>query len=91
MRHAYVYYRVAPAHTTAAAARVDALLRVMAPYCGRPPRRLVRCDDKATWMEIYEDIGNWPAFEAALGAALASAGLDTLLDGDRHLECFAAP
>ena len=91
MRHAYVYYRVAPAHAVAAAAQADALLRAMAPHCGPPPRRLVRCDDTSTWMEIYEDIADWPAFAAALRAAEAQTGLAALIDGDRHLECFAAP
>ncbi|MFN3749883.1 MAG: DUF4936 family protein [Thiobacillus sp.] len=91
MRHAYVYYRVDAAQGAHAAARVDALLRALAPYCGTPPRRLVRCDDDTTWMEIYEDIADWPAFEAALRAAVAQTGLAALADGERHLECFTAP
>ena len=91
MRHAYVYYRVAPAQAAAAAARVDVLLQAMAPHCGQPPRQLVRCDDTTTWMEIYEGIADWPAFAAALRATEAQTGLAAFVDGDRHLECFAAP
>lgn len=91
MSHAYIYYRVDAAQAARAATRVDALLRAMAPHCGKQPRRLVRCDDTSTWMEIYEDIADWQAFATALRAAEAQTGLAAFIDGDRHLECFAAP
>jgi len=91
VRHAYVYYRVAPTQAAAAAVQVDALLDAMAPHCGMPPRRLVRCDDARTWMEVYEGIADWAGFEAALQARLAALHLSELLDGPRHLECFITP
>lgn len=91
MRHAYIYYRVDAAQASAAAERIDALLQAMTPHCGAPPRRLVRCDDAATWMEVYEDIADWPAFETALQNGLTALALSELLDGPRHLECFIAP
>lgn len=91
MRHAYIYYRVDAAQASAAAERIDSLLRAMTPHCGMPPRRLVRCDDATTWMEVYEDIADWPAFEAALQNGLAALALPELLAGQRHLECFIAP
>jgi len=91
VRHAYIYYRVDAAQAARAAARVDTLLRALAPYCGAPPRRLVRCDDATTWMEVYEDIADWPAFEAALQERLDALGIAGLLDGPRHLERFVTP
>ena len=91
MRHVYVYYRIAPARATHAAERIDALLQAMARYCGTPPRRLVRCDDATTWMEIYEAIADWPSFETALQDQLAALGIADVVDGPRHLECFVAP
>lgn len=88
MRAAYIYYRVDPACTDAAAQGVDAVLRAMQAFCGPPPRVMRRCDDPATWMEIYEDIADWPAFLAALERATSQAGIASCLAGDRHLECF---
>ncbi len=90
MRHAYIYYRVAPAQASQAASRVDTLLQALAAHCTQPPRRLARCDDAATWMEVYEGIADWPAFEAAMQAALKALQLDVHIDGARHLECFVA-
>ncbi|MEW6416290.1 MAG: DUF4936 family protein [Pseudomonadota bacterium] len=91
MSHAYIYYRVDAAQAARAATRVDALLRALAPYCGKQPRRLVRCDDASTWMEIYEDIDDWQAFETALQGRLDALEIAGLLDGPRHLERFVAP
>lgn len=90
MRHAYVYYRVAPGRAGLAAARVERLMASVAGLCAVKPRRLVRCDDAGTWMEIYEGISDWPAFDAALESAVAAFGLLDLIDGSRHLECFVA-
>jgi len=91
LRHAYVYYRVAPARAALAAPRIDALLAALAPHCSTPPRQLVRCEDVTTWMEVYEGIADWPGFEAALHTQLAALGIPELLDGPRHLECFVTP
>ncbi len=91
MKSAYVYYRIDSAQAPLAADRVDALLSAMAPHCGKPPRRLCRCDDPATWMEVYNDIADWPAFESAMQAALEAMPIGRFIAGDRHLECFAAP
>lgn len=88
MRNAYVYYRVDPERAAPAARCVDALLLAMAPHCGQPPRRMVRCDEPAMWMEIYEDIGDFAAFSAALAAAEGAAGCMGFIRGERHLECF---
>ena len=91
MRDAYVYYRVAPAYGALAVNRVDALLQALASHCTHLPRRLVRCDDAMTWMEIYEGIADWTAFTAAMQRAVHTLQIDACLDGERHLECFIAP
>lgn len=88
MRAAYIYYRVDPACADTAAQRVDALMRAMLAHCGTPPRVVQRCDDSATWMEIYEDIADWSAFVGALDRATAEMEITSCLAGDRHLECF---
>jgi len=90
VKSAYVYYRIAPGEAAAAADKVDALLGRMAGHCRQPPRRLSRCDDPATWMEIYEGIADYAAFAAALSAAALSFGCETFTQGERHLECFSA-
>jgi ABC-type amino acid transport substrate-binding protein len=85
---AYVYYRIDPAQAALAAGRVDALLAAMAEHCGPPPRRLIRCDDPATWMEIFEGIADFKRFEAALNASAQTFNCAAFTRGDRHLECF---
>ncbi|MDA8260312.1 MAG: DUF4936 family protein [Betaproteobacteria bacterium] len=88
MKSAYVYYRIDPAQTQLAAGRVDALLSSMAGYCSERPRRLSRCDDTETWMEIYEGISDFTTFTAALHSAAQDIDCATFTRGDRHLECF---
>ena len=85
----YVYYRTDPAQALLAAARIDALLATMAVHCATPPRRLQRCDDASTWMEVYESNADVTAFAAALDAAAATHGCTAFIQGERHLECFA--
>ncbi len=91
MRQAYIYYRIDPAQAAHAATRIDALLIRMAAYCSQPPRRLMRCDDASTWMEIYEGIIDFPAFAAALADAVSSLNCATFTLGERNLECFSQP
>jgi hypothetical protein len=91
VKSAYVYYCIDPAQAQLASNRVDALLSTMATHCSEPPRRLKRCDDVATWMEIYEGIADFAAFAAALDMAMASVDSAAFILGERHLECFSAP
>ena len=87
--HVYVYYRVA-ADTARARAAVAALLAAVAGATGVAGRLLARCDDAATWMEIYEPVPDATAFLrqlAALAHAHRVAGF--AVDGERHTECFA--
>jgi len=88
VKSAYVYYRIDPAQAPLAADRIDALLGAMATHCGKPPRRLRRCDDATTWMEIYEGIADFAAFSAALNSAAQTFDCATFTQGERHLECF---
>jgi hypothetical protein len=88
---ACIYYRIDPALTNLAAARIDALLDVMAAHCSQPPRRLTRCDDAATWMEVYEDIADLAMFSAILTATVRTLDCTAFTEGERHLECFSAP
>jgi hypothetical protein len=69
--HYYVWYRVLAAPGNARRA-VEALQEDLAQRTGIRGRVLVRRDDPATWMEIY-DGGAAPAqFEPALAAATPS-------------------
>ena len=51
-----------------------------------------RRDNPETWMEIYEDVGDFDAFEARLAAAAQAHGLTALLkEGERrHVERFVS-
>jgi len=91
VKSAYVYYRIDPAQAQLAADRIDALLGAMAAHCSEPPRRLKRCDDVATWMEIYEGIADFAAFAAALDVSMAGVDCAAFILGERNLECFSAP
>jgi hypothetical protein len=90
VKSAYVYYRIDPARINLAKAHIDTLLNAMARHCSQPPRRLERCDDPATWMEIYEGIADFPAFATALDQAALACGCAGFTQGERHLECFFA-
>lgn len=89
MQHVYVYYRVDPGDAAAARAEAAALQAALAPYCGAPPRLVRRCDDAATWMEIYEDLADGATLVAAMRARLEHVALDTLRRCERHVECFS--
>lgn len=90
MRHVYVYYRIDAARTAQLAACVDALFAALRAYCTTPPRRLRRCDDASTWMEVYEGVRDAAAFAATMNEQVAQLGLDALISGGRHVECFEA-
>jgi hypothetical protein len=89
VKHAYLYYRIDLTLAAIATSRIDGLLATMAGYCSQPPRRLARCDDPATWMEIYEGISDFAAFARALDAAVQHFDCAAFTRGERHLECFS--
>ena len=84
-------HHIGPVQAGLAGARIDGLLSTMAAHCSQPPRRLNRCDDAATWMEIYEGIADYATFAAALNAAVQTFKCAAFAHGERHLECFSAP
>ena len=91
MRDVYIYYRIDPAQGDLAATQIDTLLLTMTPHCGQPPHRMQRCDDPATWMEVYPDIADFVAFSTALDASTQALDCAAFILGERHLECFSAP
>lgn len=89
----YVYYRVAAAQAPAARAAVARLFADIAAAYGVHGALQWRADDpardsggSATWMERYDGVD--AAFVARLPGHVVAAGLDTLTDGARHVECF---
>lgn len=85
----YIYYRVSQAH----AAELQQRATVMQAALSRQyhvatelKRRPQEKDGQHTWMEVYLDVPD--GFESVLKAALATNGLETLIDGPRHTEHF---
>jgi hypothetical protein len=86
----FVWYRIA-ADPANARAIVERLLRAVRRQTGVQGRILARTDaGPATWMEIYEDVSDARAFEAALDASVAITGAHAIADGGRHTERFEA-
>ncbi len=85
----YVYYRVAE-DTVAVRDRAAAWLAAVAAATGIRGTLLARCDDPATWMEVYEPVGHAGEFLHRLEALARSHDAAALArDGRRHVECFA--
>ena len=84
----YVYYRVArPAEARGAVARLQLELN---DRLGIEGRLLSKRGEPALWMEVYEGIGDVPAFEHLLLALVKEIGLDRVLaaGSERKGECF---
>jgi hypothetical protein len=86
--HLYVYYRIQAEDGDAAREAVAALQARLSSFCGAAPRHMVRCEDGATWMEVYEDVRQPQALVDAMQDCLNEPGLDILRRSERHLECF---
>jgi len=85
----YVYYRVAAAGEPARES-VAALFAAVGAATGVAGRLLARCDDAATWMEVYEPVAEPDAFVPRLAALAQTHRVAALaVDGKRHTECFA--
>ncbi|VVE15963.1 hypothetical protein PIN31009_02878 [Pandoraea iniqua] len=90
----YVYYRVTPANAKSAAEAVTRLFALVTTRFGVSARLQRRAEASAsdaltgaaTWMERYDDVP--PAFMDALSAMATQCGLATLVEGERHTECF---
>ena len=85
----YVYYRVASDDAGARAA-IAALQVAVEAETGIAGRLLARCDDPATWMEVYEPLADAAAFARRLDELAQRHGAAAVTgDGRRHAECFA--
>ncbi|EJN01474.1 DUF4936 family protein [Herbaspirillum sp. YR522] len=89
----YIYYRVRAQHANTLLGKLRALQLVLQAQHGVRPglkRRPIEKDGLQTWMEIYEHLAPEAAdhFLQALASAGAAAGIDTLIDGERHVERF---
>ena len=89
--HYYVWYRV-PAAAVEARRAISALQDDLAASTGIRGRVLIRRDDPATWMEIYENVTVPAQFELALAAAVERHRATAFAqDRARHTETFIAP
>ncbi len=78
----YVYYRVEGDRVESLQEQVRQLFRSIEAATGVRGRWMRRRDEPATYMEVYEDVGDEPAFEALLAREAAKLGLE------RHVERF---
>lgn len=88
----YVYYRVRPGCDAAALPAARALLAAVAADTGCHTHLARRRDDAGTWMEVYDEVIDAAALEAALARHLADSALPVCLapDSRRHVEWFEA-
>ena len=87
--HFYVWYTVTAERAQAIRAIAD-LLAAVEDATGIAGRVLARCDDAATWMEIYENVADAAAFERELAALVRRHDVVRLCGGVRNVERFAA-
>lgn len=90
MRHYYIYYRV-PLHSQLELKeRVCSMQARLKCQTGVAGKLLIRHDDPAVWMEVYDNVSDQTSFETALSAAVEKFEIDVFLDADqsRHMECF---
>jgi hypothetical protein len=73
--HYYVYYRVAPDGVAPLRHAVESLFDSLEKQCGVRGRWMRRRDDPSTYMEVYENVADAGAFEAALEREGAKLGL----------------
>ena len=86
----YIYYRVAPEHTTWLEPRVRALQAALAAETGIIGRLMKKRDEPLLWMEVYEGVRHSEAFERALERLAREHGIAEGLQagGQRRTECF---
>jgi hypothetical protein len=86
----YIYYRVDPAQTAVAEARVRELQTALDCRTGVAGRLLKKRDEPHLWMEVYEEVENAARFEETLAQLVEEKGLRSLLapDAERRVECF---
>jgi hypothetical protein len=86
----YVYFKAPPEADVAP--RVRAMQADLARETRVQGRVMRRRDRPETWMEVYEDIGDFDEFEARLAAAVDRHGLGAVLQSGerRHVERFVS-
>ena len=80
MNYYYVYYKVAPDGVERLRAQVERLFEALEEQCGVRGRWMRRRDDPATYMEVYDDVQDAAAFEAALAREGAKLGIERKLE-----------
>lgn len=90
--HYFIYYPVRIGMEADLARGLYNLQAEIQASTGIPGRFLRKADDPWTWMEIYENVLDAPAFDAALEQAIERHGLMRFLEdgGRRHTERFVA-
>jgi hypothetical protein len=76
----YVYYKIAPEQAEEFRTRVSRLFDAVEKQCGVRGRWMRRRDDPSTYMEVYEDVKDPAAFEAALAREGAALGVQRKLE-----------
>lgn len=74
----YVYYKFDPARIEELRTIVEPLFRLVHEAAGIQGQWQQRRDDPSTFMEIYADVPDTPAFERALAQALDASGFAKL-------------
>ena len=82
MTHYYVYYKLPGGDTASARPQVQAVLAGVEAATGIRGRWMRRRDEATTHMEVYENVRDEAAFEAALAHEGARLGVP------RHVERF---
>lgn len=85
----YIYYRIDPARTGPAEARIRELLAAVRKSTGIQGRLLTKRGEPNLWMEVYENVADESKFEWELADAAGRLEVEEfLLPGGRHIECF---
>ncbi len=87
----YIYYRIDPAQTPAAAQRARQLLDAVERATGIAGRLLHKRGEPNLWMEVYEDIADETQFEWELANTVGKLRATEFLQAGsgRHTECFS--
>jgi hypothetical protein len=88
----YIYYRVDPARSAPAEARIRELLVAVRKSTGIQGRLLAKRGEPHLWMEVYENVADESRFEWELADAAGRLNVQEFLQGGaRHVECFQEP
>jgi len=80
----YVYYRLSPEGVGAAREAVQSLFHAVEKAFGVRGRWMRRRDDPSTYMEVYEDVNDGPAFERLLEREGVRLGVKRTVEAFRN-------